>query len=144
MLGTSYIKGPQRIWNAEGKDPGVAIRIILCHYLLQAGQGEIAGEWVSYRDFKDSAFFMANFQVNAEERIARYFTGRSGELEKAARQLGGRPCKAQQGGDICHYFQALPKVPLLLVFYDKDEEFPASCKRLFDRSAPIWLDAEGS
>jgi hypothetical protein len=40
------------------------------------------------------------------------------------------------------HFQALPCLPLLLVFYDRDEDFPASCKVLFDKAAPTWLDME--
>ena len=38
--------------------------------------------------------------------------------------------------------QGIWEMPMLLVFYDKDAEFPASCKVLFDKSAPTWLDME--
>ena len=141
-LGQSYRISTQGIWKVDGKEPNISVRIILCHYLLQAGQGKLTGEWVSYRDFKDSAFFISNFQVNVEDRITQYFAGRASDLEEAARHLDGEPYGGFQTGDVCYYFLALPKVPLLLVFYDKDEDFPASCKVLFDKSAPIWLDME--
>ncbi len=142
FLGQSYRISNQGIWEVNEKAPNVAIRIVLCHYVLQAGQGELTGEWMSYRDFKDSAFFISNFQVNVEERIAQYFAGRARNLEKAAQKLHGGRFENFQTGDVCYYFQALPKVPMLLVFYDKDAEFPASCKVLFDKSAPTWLDME--
>lgn len=142
FLGQSYRISNQGIWKVNEKGPNVRIRIVLCHYLLQAGQGKLAGEWVSYRDFKDSAFFISNFQANVEERIAQYFAGRASDLEKAAQKLDGEPFEGFQTGDICYYFQALPKVPVLLVFYDKDADFAASCKVLFDKSAPTWLDME--
>jgi hypothetical protein len=142
FLGESYRISNQGIWKADAKEPNVSVRIVLCRYLLQAGQGKLTGEWRSYRDFKDSAFFISNFQVNVEERIARYFSGRASDLEEAAKDLDGEPYGDFQTGDVCYYFQALPKVPLLLVFYDKDADFPASCKVLFDRSAPAWLDME--
>ena len=142
FLGQFYRVSNQGIWKADGKEPNVSVRIILCHYILQAGQGNLTGEWLSYRDFKDSAFFISNFQVNVEERITEYFAGRASDLENAAQELDGEPYEGFQTGDVCYYFQALPKVPLLLVFYDKDADFPASCKVLFDKSAPIWLDME--
>jgi len=142
FLGRCYRISNQGIWEVNEKAPNVAIRIVLCHYVLQAGQGKLTGEWVSYRDFKDSAFFISNFQVNVEERIAQYFAGRAGDLEKAAQELDGEPFEGFQTGDVCYYFQALPKVPILLVFYDKDAEFPASCKVLFDKSSSTWLDME--
>ena len=141
-LGRCYRISNQGIWEVNEKVPNVAVRIVLCHYVLQAGQGELTGEWMSYRDFKDSAFFISNFQANVEERVAQYFAGRASDLKKAARELDGRPFEGFQTGDVCYYFQALPKVPMLLVFYDKDAEFPASCKVLFDKSAPTWLDME--
>ncbi len=142
FLGESYRISNQGIWKVNGKEPNVSVRIVLCHYVLQAGQGAVTGEWMSYRDFKDSAFFISNFQVNVEDRIAQYFSGRTSGLEEAAQTLDGKPYEHFQTGDVCYYFQALPKVPLLLVFYDKDADFPASCKVLFDKSAPTWLDME--
>ena len=142
LLGTPYMVDREGIWRESGKQPNVSIRIVLCHYLIQAGQSDLTGEWVSYRDFKDSAFFISNFQVNAEDRTARYFSGKGRKLEEAAERLGGQPYGEFQTGDVCRYFQALPRVPMLLVFYDRDEDFPASCKILFDRSAPAWLDME--
>lgn len=142
FLGTPYLITHQGVRRIDGKEPNISIRIVLCHYLLQAGQGKLTGQWVSYRDFKDSAFFISNFQANVEARIAHYFAGRTDQLEKAAQHLDGAPYQGFQTGDLCYHFRALPHVPVLLVFYDRDSEFPASCKVLFDRSAPIWLDME--
>jgi hypothetical protein len=132
----------QGIRGLHGDEPDVSTRIILCHYLLQAGEGEVSGEWVSYRDFKDSGFFIRNFQANVEERIARYFGGRPGDLDRACRRLHGKNGPDRRGGETSYTFAALPRIPLLLVFYDQDDEFPAAAKLLFDRSAPLWLDME--
>ena len=142
FLGRPYIVSHKGMQDVHGREPNVSIRIILSHYLLQAGKGEITEEWVSYRDFKDSAFFISYFQVNFEDRITRYFGGKTKELVDAAVKLDGAPYTGFQTGDVCYYFQALPKVPMLLIFYDKDDDFPPSCKALFDKSAPVWLDME--
>ena len=39
-------------------------------------------------------------------------------------------------------FKSLPKIPVLLLFNDSDEEFPAQCTVLFERSAENYLDME--
>jgi hypothetical protein len=39
-------------------------------------------------------------------------------------------------------FEALPRVPLLLLFIDEDEDFPAQCTLLFQRRAEKFLDME--
>ena len=142
FLGRPYRLSYQGIRDGEGKEPHVSIRIVLCHYLIRAGKGTLTEEWVSYRDFKDSAFFISNFQTNVEVPITEHFAGRTGELEDAAMKLGGRPYRGFQTGDVCFRVPSLPKVPLLLIFYDRDDDFPASCKLLFDKSAPNWLDME--
>ena len=142
LLNISYIITRDGVIGKGGEMPDVAIRILLCHYVLQAGQGEMTGEWVSYRDFRDAAFFISNFQANVEERLSRHFSGNIGGLKNAADRLGGRPFPEYPGADISYHFQFLPRFPVLLVFYDQDDEFPASAKILFDRSAPLWLDME--
>ncbi len=39
-------------------------------------------------------------------------------------------------------FDALPKIPVLLLFNDGDDEFPAQCSVLFERRAENYLDME--
>jgi hypothetical protein len=39
-------------------------------------------------------------------------------------------------------FDPLPQVPILLLFNDADEEFPAQCLLLFERRAEKYLDME--
>jgi hypothetical protein len=39
-------------------------------------------------------------------------------------------------------FDALPKVPLLLLFNDQDDEFPAQCGVLFEKRTEKFIDME--
>ena len=41
-----------------------------------------------------------------------------------------------------YLFDALPKIPMLLLFNDKDDEFPAQCSVLFENRAQKFLDME--
>ena len=61
LLNTSFVVTRDGVIEKGGGIPDVAVRIVLCHYVLQAGHGETTGEWVSYRDFRDAAFFISNF-----------------------------------------------------------------------------------
>jgi hypothetical protein len=47
--------------------------------------------------------------------------------------------------DLAYRFQPLPKMPLLLLFWDEDKEegFDSQTKILFDESALEYLDLEG-
>jgi hypothetical protein len=39
-------------------------------------------------------------------------------------------------------FDPLPHIPILLLFNDTDEEFPAQCLLLFERRTETYLDVE--
>jgi hypothetical protein len=126
---------------SDGTPLDFKIRIVAAHYLLHAGQGEETGQWVAYRDFKDGAFFHPSFAQTVEQRIAEHFSGRMQDLEKSGEAKGSRQIGGL-GGDVCLRFSAFPKIPVVLIFYDADDDFPSSARILFDSSALQFLDME--
>jgi len=142
IFGRNCLAGPDGIRAADGKTLDFTIRIVAAYYFIQAGQGEWTDRWVAYRDFKDGAFFHASFTQLVEQKIAQDFSGKLKELKDAITALGGKPLEAGLGGDLCYSLKALPQVPLALIFYDRDEDFPSSARVLFDSSAPLFLDME--
>jgi hypothetical protein len=141
-FGRTCLIGPDGVFTADGSELDFTIRIVLAYYILHRGSGDLSGRWVAYRDFKDGAFFHASFSQIVENQIALDFSGRLEKLLSDSRRLMAVPLEAGLGGDACLRFPALPNVPLTLVFYDQDEEFPASARVLFDASAPNFLDME--
>ena len=57
-------------------------------------------------------------------------------VEEAAQALGGR---GVAHGDAAVEIQALPRLPITLVFWRADEDFAASTSMLFDRTAETQL-----
>jgi hypothetical protein len=74
--------------------------------------------------------------------IAETFSGRLAELEKAGKKMGGYASNEEFPYDLCMQFDALPKVPLLLLFNDQDDEFPAQCGVLFEKRTEKFIDME--
>jgi hypothetical protein len=142
VLGRTCLVGSDGVKAQDGEHLDFTIRICAAYYLLHAGNGELSGDWVSYRDFPDGAFFHAAFSQIVEDKIAHDFSGRLEALDAAVSVLAGQPLEAGLGGDRCIRFPTLPRAPLALVYYDQDEEFPASAKVLYDRNAPLFLDME--
>ena len=144
FLGITYRVSSSGVFDDSGLEPIHAIRIVLCRYLLLAppalpGQGE---DWVSYKDFRDAAPFVNGFVNNSERAIARNFSGRLKQLREAAGRLGAVPPALQLSYQFTGQIQALPQIPLLLLFNDEDEDFPAQCTLLFQRRAEKFLDME--
>jgi hypothetical protein len=82
------------------------------------------------------------FSSDTERAIEKHFSGRLEELVKAGRQLGGVDHETDMPYDLSVHFQALPRISLLLLFNDDDDEFPAKCTVLFQRHAELYLDPE--
>jgi hypothetical protein len=143
LFGQLYKISPKGILDPSGKEPIHSVKVVLCQYLLHAPATEPEGEdWVSYKDFKDASPFVGGFQNNTEKAIAKNFAGRLEALRKACLQLGGKDPGLDWGYQLSMKFDPLPHVPILLLFNDADEEFPAQCLLLFERRAEKYLDME--
>jgi hypothetical protein len=82
------------------------------------------------------------FTSDAEQPIVKDFSGRVDALSHASQQLGGAPCELSTAYDLAMQFKALPQIDILLLFNDRDDEFPASCSVLFQGQAESYLDPE--
>lgn len=132
------------VMDQEGKRPIHSVSVILCKYLLLCPEQEqpVDSEWVKYHSFPDAAPFAGGFKNTAEEPISKAFTGKLNDLKRACTALGGQPGEAIFSCDLAIRFRVLPKVNLLMMFNDEDEEFPAECSILFEQHASAYLDME--
>ncbi len=139
-----YRVAPEGIKDPRGAEPLHAVKVVLCKYLLMFPDPEPLGEedWVAYRDFKDAAPFVGGFQTNSERSLARRFSDRLEELRGACVRLDGTDPGLDWNYQLRFRFDALSRVPMLLLFNDVDEEFPAQCLVLFQRRAERYLDME--
>jgi hypothetical protein len=143
FFGRPYRVSTTKIVNPSGKQPPLNTSVVLCKYLLLCPQiPALDKEWVSYRDFKDTAPLIGKFINHIERPIAQNFTGRFDELDAVLRELGGKNLDLDLSYQLIMKLFPLPKVPVLLLFDDADDEFPAQCKVLFESRADQYLDPE--
>ncbi len=144
FYGLTHRITPAGIMDEKGNRPIHAVSVILCQYLLLCPEQEpsVTREWVRYHSFSDAAPYAQGFRNTAEQPINKTFAGKLEDLKQACTALGGRSCEAPYSCDLAMVFSALPKVNLLMVFNDKDEEFPAQCSLFFEKHADAYLDME--
>ncbi|MFH1138537.1 MAG: DUF3786 domain-containing protein [Pseudomonadota bacterium] len=143
ILGRPHRVSGRGIAGPDGSRPTHAVAVILSKYLILCPEfAPTAKEWVAYKDFKDATPFAAGFRDTAETPLARRFGGDLPGLEQAGQKLGGRRAEEDYSCELAMVFQPLPQVPILMIFYDRDEEFPARCSLLFERRAAKYLDPE--
>lgn len=143
MLHRKYYVSHDEIVDAYGNRPYLDICVILSRYILMCPSGAPAENgWTNFRDLRDTAPLVGSFAKDVEQAIGRSFSRNVEGLKHAGAALGGYPPDLDVRYDISLCFDALPKVPVLLLFNDEDGEFPAKTLVLFDRSADRYLDAE--
>ncbi len=143
LFGTEYKVSRDGITKVSGGKPPFEIIVVLCKYLLLCPDLIHRGkEWVNYRDLKDSGPLTVFFANDVEKKIAADFSGRTVDLKSASTALGGRAPDIELPYDLSICFDPLPRVPLLLLFNDSDDEFSATCSVLFEQRADEYLDAE--
>ena len=140
-----YIVSNTGISDEFGNPPDYMVSVILFKYLLLCPDTPIENkEWAALKDFhKLSQFTNLNvFTSDAERPIVKRFSCRIDELTEASKKLGGKPSELDASYDFSFEFCVLPRISILLLFNDGDDEFPATCSVLFQRQAENYLDPE--
>ena len=134
----------QKILNYQKKRATHSEVVILSKYITGYPGEEIKGKgrWLHYRDFKDAIPLLEAFCNNVEKRLAEHFKGKIKELIDCCNSLGGMTYEEDWNYDVSFLFNALPNIPVLLLYNDSDELFPAQCNILFKSTIKYYLDME--
>lgn len=143
FLGKKYRVSNSGITGVSGKRPSYIVCVVLFNYVIQCPH-EIPEEndWMSYKDFKNAAPLVDFFTNAVEKSIATHFAGKRSELEAIAMALGGKPPDLELSYDFANEFRLLPRVKILMVFNDREDQFPAQCSLLFQNKIKHFLDME--
>lgn len=142
---TDMIVSNEGIYDGKGRRADYATCVILAQYILLAPDVICHdGEWVAFRDFREISHItnVNFFHSYTELPIVRCFAEKPEALLDRGIQLGGGVHDRYSSYDVALVFRALPRVSLLLLFNDRDEDFPAECTVLFQKHSEHYLDPE--
>lgn len=126
----------------ERPDYGVCV-VILKHLLMCPQHVPTQADWVTYRDFKDAGQTRdTGLSAYASQAVSKRYAGKLGRLKSAVEALGGKPPETEYPYDISVVIRVLPRLPILFLFNDQDEQFAAKTSILYERRASSFLDAE--
>ena len=114
-------------------------QILFLHYMSASEIPAATGHWISYREIPGAAFYFGAFIKRAVEPLKKVFGQNLSGFTRAAEKLHAREIK---NGDASFEFKVLPAVPLQLILWTGDEEFPAEANILFDSSIGQILSPE--
>lgn len=117
-------------------DPFLELMILV--YLLNVSAEPLANQLIGIRDLKDAHFFQGPHELKTDGLILRFGSDPQG-FARAGRRLGGKPA---DGGDAAVVLYPLPKIPVTVILWAGDDEFPPEVSILFDRSIEAHLSAD--
>ena len=117
--------------SAHLPDPHEFFYLFVMFYLLSPEDGRLGGEWISEKDLPGGATFFRGPHRIPTELISGRFGNDLEDFKKCCEKLGGR---AIDLGDAAFRFDIAPDIPVAVIYWQGDEDFPAEAGLLYDRS----------
>lgn len=111
-------------------------KILILDYFTHARGTPLTGKTITYKELRDGINYYPTFAKRTIEPLVTYFGKEPVQLLKMAGSLGGR--KADYG-DAAVTIDAFERVPVTLVLWRGDKEFPPEGSILFDSTISDYL-----
>lgn len=134
-----------KITKRDGTELNWWEQTFLYNHFAQGGVRKPVGSWKGLEEIPNTVSKMKSMVEHVEEPLRARFTGGVDDLVTAARDLGAEILyDDNNSADVILLFRPLPKVPIKLLFWDedKDDDFNARAKMLFDETITEHLDIE--
>jgi len=129
-----------RIFDAQDNESPPFIQALVIYYLETADGTRETGRWISFADLPDGRVYASAFQGYTGDDLVKTLGLDVEALRTACEKLGGTP--RHDYGDAAYVIWTLPRIPLLVNYWCGDEDFPSTCKLLFDESVSHYLPTE--
>jgi hypothetical protein len=104
--------------------------LFIIYYLLLPKDMTVRGEWVSEKDLPGGTTFFRGPHLLPTNLISDRFGNDLASFSASCLALGGTPLKM---ADAAFGFQITPDMPVAVLYWAGDEDFPAEAKILYDR-----------
>ncbi len=140
-LGQSYqITLPEiEISLPDGEAVVLKDKILLLHYLTQAKGTPLLNRVITYRELPEGISYFPTFAKRAIKPLVDHLGEEPQRVPDIARIFGGYPADY---GDVAVTINAFSRVPITLVLWRGDEEFPPQGNILFDSTISDYLSTE--
>lgn len=143
LLGRRYLVDQSGVARADGKPVHPVHGSVLAGYLMYRCMGQPAGRFVPLDHLTELVPAQSSYSgARLESRLAHAADKNPGGFAEALAKLGARPGGEAGSGGQSWIVELLPKMPVQVVLYPGDAEFPATCRLLFDLTATNFLEFE--
>jgi hypothetical protein len=149
FLGRRYIVAKDGIelvenrfnWSYKTKENDNNLKSVLGYYVLSKADTEPRNDFCPFAHFS-SGIFDKHEDNYANNPLTKAYGNDYGKFLAAAERLGMVFEKEKSPGQYVWQYRLLPKIPVKLVYYEGDDEYPSKIQILFDKTAILFYKFE--
>ena len=133
--------GESKIIRFQDNNPDVGrlLGLFIIYYLLRSKDINISKEWISEKDIPGGATFFRGPHKIPTHIIETRYENNIEEFREICERFDGMPLDM---ADAAYAFEITPRIPVAVQFWDKDDEFSAEAKILFDKTISEQLSPD--
>jgi len=97
----------------------------------------------AFKEFPDSMPYLGAFATHTEQLLVPHVAKIKDSVRAITETLKGKDASDGTGGDFSFMVYPLPKIALCYIFYEADDDFPASVTCLYSSNAQLFLPVAG-
>lgn len=111
-------------------------KILILHYLTLASGVPLSHKLIAFQELPEGANYLRTFSKRSIEPLVKHFGQEPQRLVEVAKRLDG---ERVDYGDVAVVINGFKMVPVTLVLWQGDDEFPPRGNILFDSTIPEYL-----
>jgi len=142
-FGEKCVIEPERITLGE-KEHSSVFKLLISLYALNACSDIcVLTPLRSFREFSGSMPYVGAFTTHTEQLLVSHVAKIKEAVQSITKNFKGEKAPSETGGDFSFIVYPLPKIALCYIFYEADDDFPASVTCLFSNNADQFLPVDG-
>lgn len=141
-FGETCVISPDGITLGEGGHPS-ATGILISLYALNAKPDScLETPFKAFKQLPSSMPYAGAFTTHTEQILVPHAESVKNSIPRIKEALCGKDAPQEVSGDFAFVVYPLPKIALCYIFYEADDEFPASATCLYSQNADLFLPVD--
>lgn len=142
-FGEKCVISPERITLGEETCSSI-LGILITLYALNARPDScVPLPLKAFKEFPNSMPYVGAFTTHTEQLLVPHVDKIKESVQKISGKLKGEAAPPEAGGDFSFMVYPLPKIALCYIFYEADEDFPASVTCLYSNNTNQFMPIDG-
>jgi uncharacterized protein DUF3786 len=142
-FGETCVVDPSGISLGDEKHSSI-FNILISLYALNARSDTcVLAPLKAFKEFENSMPYVGAFTTHTEQLLVPHVHKIKAAIQKIKGSLNGKDAPVDAGGDFAFVLFPLPKIALCYIFYEADDDFPASVTCLYSHNASLFLPVDG-